>query len=162
MAFLPVYKNSFFCGHDRKDGLGLTIEYDGDLVYCHVKVDTRFEGYEDVVHGGIVMGILDTMMWYAIVMETKKICVTRHTGMDFYRPVMCNTPYIARAVYEGMEDRDIIVRAFMEDSNGDVCAKLTGTFREAKDGSFNPFVDRFDFSRCTPEISAHFRSIPGL
>lgn len=158
MAILPAYRESFFCGQNRQDGPRLTIEYDGDIVYCHVYMDNRFEGYEDVVHGGMVMGILDTMMWYVIFMKTGKICMTRRTEMDFFKPVMCNTAYLAKAEFAGTAERDVLVNASMEEVNGEACAKVTAVFREAKDLSVKAFIDQFDFSGCLPEIRDYFES----
>ncbi len=131
MGVLPVYKNSFFCGPDREDGLQLTMIYENHIVYTDMYVDNRFEGYEDVVHGGMIFGILDVIIWYAIFMETKKICMTRKTEMDFFKPLMCNTLYRAKGKFERIEDRDIHATAWVEDSGGECYAKVTALFREA-------------------------------
>jgi acyl-coenzyme A thioesterase PaaI-like protein len=159
MGVLPVYRKSFFCSPLRPDGLGLTMIYDNGMVCCDVRVDNRFEGYDDVIHGGMVMGILDTMMWYAIIMETKKVAMTRTIEMDFYKPVLCNVDYSARAQFLKAEDRDIYASAWFEDSSGEVCSRVTGLFREAKDVSMRHVVDRLDFSEADPEIVKHFLSL---
>lgn len=159
MAILPVDRQNLFCGHDREDGLQLDFEYEDGLVFSNIVVKNRFEGYEDVVHGGIVMGILDTIMWYAIFMKTKRICMTRHIQMDFMKPVMCNTRYRAKGQYIGARDKDVFVSGWMEDENGETCAKLTGIFREAKDLPVAEFMSLFDFSRTSPEIKEFFLSL---
>ncbi len=46
----------FFCNQDREDGMRLNVMYEDHTVYCDIVVDNRFEGYHDVVHGG--------MLWY--------------------------------------------------------------------------------------------------
>ncbi len=159
MGILPAYKNSFFCSPTRPDGLGLTMTYLDGIVRCDVLVDNRFEGYEDVIHGGIVMGILDTMMWYAILLETRKIAMTRTIEMDFYKPVLCNVVYPARAQFLKVEDRDIFASAWFEDANGEVCTSVTGLFREAKDLPLTSLIDRLDFARSDPEMVKHFLSL---
>jgi acyl-coenzyme A thioesterase PaaI-like protein len=161
MDILPVYKHSFFCGRQRENGLMLKMSYDKGLVLCDVHVDNKFEGYRDVVHGGIVMGILDTMMWYAILMSEKKVCMTRHIDMDFLKPIFCNTLYKAKSEFLRVEGKDVYASALMEDLNGEVCMKLTGLFREAKDLTVSQVITRLDFSDASPGMKEYFLSLAG-
>ncbi len=156
---LPVYRDSFFCGTERPDGLQLTMTYEDHLVLCDLFVDNRFEGYTNVAHGGLIFGILDVMIWYVIFMETKKICMTRKTVSEFLKPVMCNSHYRAKAQFLCIDDRDVLSAAWVEDENGAVCTKVDAVFREAKDLPVESFINRFDFSITTPEIKAFFLSL---
>lgn len=156
---LPVYRDSFFCGTERPDGLGLTMTYENHSVLCDLFVDTRFEGYTDVLHGGMVFGIMDVMIWYAIFMETKKICMTRKTETEFLKPVMCDTHYTAKARFLYIDERDVYAEAWIENENGEICAKVNALFREARDMPADDFINRFDFSITTPEIRDHFLSL---
>ena len=156
---LPVYRDSFFCGTERPDGLELTMTYEDHLVNCDLYVDRRFEGYTNVVHGGMTFGILDVMIWYVIFMETKKICMTRKTESEFLKPVMCNDHYKAKAQFLFVDDRDVHATAWIEDKEGAVCAKVDALFREARDLPVSTFINRFDFSVTTPEIKQYFLSL---
>jgi acyl-coenzyme A thioesterase PaaI-like protein len=156
---LPVYRDSFFCGTERPDGLELTMTYENRLVQCDVFVDTRFEGYTDVLHGGMVFGIMDVMIWYAIFMETRKICMTRKTETEFLKPVMCNIHYTAKARFLYIDERDVHAEAWIENENGEICAKVNALFREARDLPASDFINRFDFTITTPEIRDHFLSL---
>ncbi len=155
---LPVYKDSFFCGFNREDGLRLRMMYEPGLVYCDVNLDNRFEGYTDVLHGGMIFGILDVIIWYVIFMETKKISMTRQTEMEFFKPVMCGSPYIAKGRFLRIEDRDIHATAWLENDQGEVCARIDALFREAKDLPIEHFINKFDFSHASPEIKEYFLS----
>jgi len=159
MDILPVYKQSFFCKKDRADGMGLNVMYEDHTVYCEMIVDNRFEGYHDVVHGGMLFGILDVLMWHIIFMETKKIGMTRKTEMEFFKPVMCNEQYKAIGKFDRVVGRDIYASAWIEDSDGECYARVTALFREGKDLSAADFLKNLDFSDTTPEIKAHFMSI---
>jgi len=158
-GILPVNKDSFFCGLNRKDGLHLKILYEPELVYCQVNLDNRFEGFTNVLHGGIIFGILDVIIWYTIFMKTKKIGMTRKTKMDFFKPVLCKMPYIAKGRFLSIKDRDIHATAWMEDEQGGVCARVDALFREAKDFPREHFINRLDFSHTSPEIKRYFLSI---
>jgi acyl-coenzyme A thioesterase PaaI-like protein len=159
MNVLPVYKQSFFVKHDREDGLRLNMMYEEHAVYCDMVVDNRFEGYHDVVHGGMLFGILDVIIWYAIFMETKKVGMTRKTEMEFFKPVMCNTQYRAIGKFDRIEDRDIYATAWIEDQSGECYARINALFKEGKDLSITDFLNNFDFRYTTPEIKAHFLSL---
>ena len=159
MNLLPVYATSFFTDKKRTDGMGLTISYENGVVYTDMLVDTRFEGYKAVVHGGIVFGILDVIMWYAILLETRKICMTRKTEMEFLKPVLCNTMYRAEARVVRVEEKDVIVSAWVQDSQGERYAEVKGIFREAKGLDIAEFVSKFDFSETSPEIKEFFYSL---
>mgnify|MGYP001769733713 CR=1 FL=1 len=159
MGVLPAYKESFFCSPDRADGLQLTMLYEDGLVSCEMNINNRFEGYTDVVHGGMLFGVLDVMIWYAIFMATKKICMTRKTEMEYFKPVLCNHPYVAKVRFLAVEERDFLSEGWIEDRHGQICARVNALFREGKDISVEKFVKKFDFSYAAPEIRDYFLSL---
>jgi uncharacterized protein (TIGR00369 family) len=154
MSLLPVYQKSFFMGQQRPDGLQLEMRYRKGLVYSDINVSSAFQGYEGVVHGGIEFGILDVLMWYVIFLETRKICMTRKTDMDFLKPVLCGTPYRARAELLRVEDRDVWARGWIENREKETCAQVTALFREAKNAAsgYKDLVERMDFTGVSPEM----------
>ena len=158
MSLLPVEYKSFFVGSNREDGLGLRLVYEDGLVSCDLDVDKRFEGYENVVHGGMLFGILDVMMWYAIFLTTRKVGLTRKTDMDFLKPVLCDTAYHARARFLRMEEKDIYASAWIEDENHEICAEVTALFRAKKGLPDEEFMSRFDFSDASPQVKEIFFS----
>ena len=160
MSLLPVYQKSFFTSQYRTDGLGLKIRYRRGLVFTDMTVSNAFEGYEEVVHGGMLFGILDVLMWYAIFMESKKICMTRKTDMDFLKPVLCGHSYRAAGQLLRVEDRDVWATGWIEDAGKERCAQATALFREAKGIDYGDFVRRFDFAGISPEIRDFILSPP--
>lgn len=161
MEVLPVYRASFFVNQHREDGLRLKVLYDkdNDLVCCNMNIDTRFEGYDGVVHGGMLFGILDVIIWYAILMETKKICMTRKADMDFFKPVLSNVTYKACGKLLRVEDRDYWATAWIEDQSGERCAQVTALFRESKSLDYDDFVNNLEFTDTSPEIKEFFLSV---
>lgn len=156
---LPAYKKSFFLSPDRKDGLQLQMFYEGGIVYSDLFVDNRFEGYADVLHGGMIFGVLDVIIWYAIFLRTKKIAMTRKVDMEFFKPIMCNSRYRAKGDLVKIYGKDIYATAWVEDAAGEVYARVNALFREGKDFDVTAFIDRFDFTATTPEIKDHFMSL---
>lgn len=156
---LPVYRDSFFCGVGRVDGLQLVMMYEPGMVYCNINISNRFEGYTDVLHGGMIFGILDVIVWYVIFMETKKIGMTRKTDMEFLRPVMCDTSYMAKGLFLKTRGKDIHAVAWVEDEQGEVYARVNALFREAKGLPVGHFINKFDFDHADPAIKGHFMSL---
>jgi acyl-coenzyme A thioesterase PaaI-like protein len=159
MGVLPAYRESFFCSPERTDGLQLTMVYEEGLVSCDMNISNRFEGYTDVAHGGMLFGVLDVMIWYAIFMATKKICMTRKTEMEYFKPVLCNHPYVAKGRFLTVEERDFFSEAWIEDEHGQICARVNALFREGKDISVEEFIGKFDFTHTAPEIKDYFFSL---
>jgi len=159
MTVLPVYANSFFLSKERPDGMGLTVLHENGIVYANMIVDSRFEGYKGVVHGGMVFGVMDVIMWYTILLNTRKICMTRKTEMEFLKPVLCDTMYRAEAKMVGVEDKDVLVSAWVQDAQGERYAQVNGIFRETKGLDVGGFVNSFDFSQSSQEVKELFYSL---
>ena len=63
-----AYKSSnycFACGKDNPFGLRLKISGDANGVQTTFTVKQRYEGFQDITHGGIVATILDEMIAWA-------------------------------------------------------------------------------------------------
>ena len=159
MTTLPVYPNSLFASRKRPDGIGLDILYDDGVVYTNMFVDERFEGYKGVVHGGIVFSILDVLMWYTILLGTRRVCMTRKTEMEFLKPVLCNTMYKAEGKLVKVEDKDVFVSAWVQDDQGERYAEVNGLFRDAKGTDISEMVDALDFSLTSPDLKEFFYSL---
>ena len=156
---LPAYGQSFFLSPKRKDGLQLTMMYEDSCVYTDFFVDRRFEGYTNVVHGGMIFGVLDVILWYVILMETKKMAMTRKVEMEFFKPIMCGAHYRAQGKFIRTEKKDIHASAWVEDENGEVYARVNAIFREAKETDMAAILERLDFSTTAPELKEFFLSL---
>jgi uncharacterized protein (TIGR00369 family) len=156
MGILPSYRTSFFAGQERQDGLKLTFKYRRGIVYTDIMIAPAFQGFENVVHGGMLFGILDTMIWYAICMEIGKSCMTRKTDMDFLKPVLCGTLYRAQAKVLRVEDRDVWSTAWIEDAQKERYAQVTALFREGKGVDYSKLIERLDFTGVPAEVKEMF------
>jgi hypothetical protein len=158
MNILPVYKASFFLSQKRKDGLRLRVIHAGDHVYTDFEIGEQFGGETDSIYNGILFGIMDVLMWYAIMMETKKICMTKTIEMESFEPVTWDVPYRAKSRLLSNDARDFHVTAWIEDTNGRICTKVVALFREGKGVNIAEIISDFDFSETTPEMKELFDS----
>ena len=155
MNLLPRYKECFFCGPDG-DGLKMKIQFKDAIVFCDFILAAKFQGYDNVAHGGIVAGILDEVMWWTIFLETKKICLTRKLDTEFLRPVYCGASYTAKGKLLHEERGSIHVSAIVEDTHGKVAARANGLFRVAKQIAPRQFATKLDFSHVSDQIKDMF------
>jgi len=158
MSLLPIDRGSFFSGEHWPEGLPMRLHYSGGKVYTDFTLDRTFQGYENVVFGGVVFGVLDMVMWYAVLMGTRKVCMTRKTDMDFFKPVMCGSPYRAEGEVLRVEDRDVWAAAWIEDGAGERYNQATALFRQGKGIDNELMRSRLDFTGVSPEIKEIFLS----
>ena len=158
MNILPVYKASFFLSQKREDGLKLRVIYAGDYVYTDFQIGEQFQSETDSLYNGILFGIMDVLMWYAILMQAKKICMTKKINIEFLEPILCNVPYRAKSKLLNADEKDIHATVWIEDNNCQVYTKVAALFREGRGMNVEDIIDNFDFSETTPEMKEFFDS----
>lgn len=55
-------RHCFVCGEKNSCGLNLKFELEGDVLKTRFKPDKKYQGYADIVHGGVIGLILDEML----------------------------------------------------------------------------------------------------
>ena len=153
---LPTYSKSFFAGKKREDGLKLAPFYKDGCASVDFYVDRRFQGYPDVVNGGITFGVLDVLLWYSILIDTKKVAMTRKVEMEFFKPILCNTHYMALSKTTDIEGKNIKAVAWVEDSEGEVYAKVDAIFRQGKGLDARTILSRMDFTNVPLQMKDFF------
>jgi acyl-coenzyme A thioesterase PaaI-like protein len=158
MSMLPGYRKSLFFSQRREDGLKLRAFYAGDHVYTDFEIDERFQSETISLCNGILFGIVDVLMWYAVMMQAKKICMTRRVNVDFFEPLLCRIPYRAKSRLLDADGKDYYVDAWIEDGGGKICTKVSALFKEGKNINLQEIIGSFDFSEATPEMQEYFHS----
>lgn len=80
------YSGCFVCGDQNPVGLNARFHYDGEKAVSEVIADRRYEGYRDILHGGIISTMLDEVMIKAILAEDI-YAVTAEMTVRFLAPV---------------------------------------------------------------------------
>jgi uncharacterized protein (TIGR00369 family) len=159
MGLLPGYKKCFFCG-PATGGLALELHYEEEGTFCEFTAHKKFQGFDGMLHGGIVTGILDEVMWWALFMEKKVTCATSKIEVHFKKPVLCGNRYKASGHLMGVTGRTHLMSGQIEDKAGRVCARCTGSFRAIEKFTMDDIVKYLDFRGVPPEIRSLF-STPG-
>jgi uncharacterized protein (TIGR00369 family) len=120
--------NCFACGTLNVSGIGLVHHVEPGRSWTELTLDRRFEGWEGIVHGGIVSTILDEVMAWSLVGQDSW-GVTARMSVEFRRPVEVGTPI--RADGWVTRDRRRIVHTagrIVDSSTGEELATGTGLY----------------------------------
>ena len=90
----------FACGAANQHGLKLTFSYDGDAYVTTFIADPHFQGYEGIVHGGILATVLDEVM-ARLVWEKAGPAATAKLEVRYKRPAPTGQPIIVRGWITG-------------------------------------------------------------
>jgi acyl-coenzyme A thioesterase PaaI-like protein len=96
------------CGKENKDGLKLDFEIKGRKSHAEFVPDERFQGFEGIVHGGIVSTVLDEAMGKLAFMIGLN-AVTSSIKVDLKQPTMVGKKYVVSG--EIVEELEKIVKA---------------------------------------------------
>ena len=120
--------NCFACGTLNAGGLGLVLHVEPGRSWCDVTLDSRFEGWERLIHGGIVSTILDEVMAWALVGEDNW-GVTARMAIDFRRPILVGMPIRAEGWITRSRRRVVDTAGRIVDpANGIELATATGVY----------------------------------
>ena len=81
----------FACGELSEIGLHLKLNLEKGRCWTDLALPRRFEGWEGIIHGGIVCTILDEVMAWSLVAQDNW-GVTARMSVEFRRPVMVGRP----------------------------------------------------------------------
>jgi uncharacterized protein (TIGR00369 family) len=86
MKEVSKYKDCFVCGDRNQTGLRAKfyVQDDGSVV-SELLADERFQGYKDILHGGILAAMLDEVMIKAVLAKGV-FAVTAEMAVKFKRP----------------------------------------------------------------------------
>lgn len=126
------YNGCFACGNNNPIGLKLKFDWDGKTARAEFKPNKFYQGWEGIVHGGIIVALLDEAMSYAAFFEGLA-CVTAEVSAKLKRPAPVNqtltiTGEIVRRSKKILESRS---RAALKDgtvvATGTAIHFVTGT-----------------------------------
>jgi acyl-coenzyme A thioesterase PaaI-like protein len=116
----------FVCGKRNRDGLQLDFELVGEGgIRTEFTPPKRYQGWKDIVHGGIIATILDEVMVNAAYLR-KIVAVSAKLEIKLRKPAAVGERLIfhGRIVRQGA--KTLKVKAWAEQEDGDVVAEATG------------------------------------
>jgi uncharacterized protein (TIGR00369 family) len=117
----------FACGTDNPSGLKLRFAYgdDGRSAETRFVPDGACQGWKDLVHGGILMTLMDEAMAKAAVRGGLSV-VTAEMTVKFKRPARVGAMLVCSARVEDIRKRLVYASAAIRGEDGTLIAEATG------------------------------------
>ena len=119
----------FACGKDNPIGLKMDFQYDeesGEAI-SHHSFEKHFQGWKNVLHGGMISTVLDETMIKAAAFKDYK-CATVELNVRFKKPAFMDKSFIIKGKVTEAKKRLITAQSSITDSNGTLVASATGKF----------------------------------
>ena len=89
----------------------------------------NYEGWENMVHGGILSTLLDEVMSWTVIYFKRAFFVTRKIEVKYIKPVLIGTPLTVRGKLEDTpESRKINVTGEILNGQGKILVRAYGEF----------------------------------
>ncbi|MDD3802983.1 MAG: PaaI family thioesterase [bacterium] len=127
---LPYFPKCFVCGQENPIGLKMVFEYDkkSDSVKSRVTFREDHVGYEDIIHGGLAVTVMDEAMAWMSIKKTGLMCLTESMKVNFKKAVRSNVEYRVAATVEKSDADRVWMRASIIDPDNNICASAESVF----------------------------------
>ncbi len=151
--------NCFACGTLNTHGLHLALHAGDGRCWVDTVLESAFEGWEGIAHGGIISTILDEVMAWAVV-EHDLWGVTARMNVEFKRPVPIGRPIHGEGRVISVRRRLVETEGVLTDEEGNVLARAEATFVGAPDDKKAELKARYGFA-LVPDSSDGAVATPG-
>jgi acyl-coenzyme A thioesterase PaaI-like protein len=146
--------NCFACGSLNTNGLQLDLHFEADRCWTELAIPERFQGWDEIAHGGIVSTILDEVMAWSLV-DRDNWGLTARLNVQFRRPVPLGRRIRAEGRITNTRRRLIDTAATIVDAGtGDLLATADGTYVAAPDDRKRELKARYGFRRVPAAAAA--------
>jgi acyl-coenzyme A thioesterase PaaI-like protein len=137
--------NCFACGATNTHGLHLELHVDGERCWTDIAIPRRFQGWDEIAHGGIVATILDEVMAWSLV-DHDNWGLTARMTVDFKRPVPLERPIRAEGWVTDVRRRLITTAGRVVDAATDeVLATADATYVAAPEERKQALKERYGY-----------------
>jgi acyl-coenzyme A thioesterase PaaI-like protein len=111
----------FVCGKDNPKGMKLSFKRENGRVFSSFSLPPEYQGYNSVIHGGVIALILDEAM--AHLQTLRERFLTGKLTVKFHKPLMAGEEAEVEAWIEEERKRFKITRAVMRKRSGEKVAE---------------------------------------
>jgi len=121
----------FVCGSSVP---GLHVRFAGDTsaVVAETTIGAPYQGFEGLVHGGILAGLVDDAMWHVIHQQHEDFPVTAELTVRYRRPVHIGERLTVRGELVSYRPRLMVAKAEVTNADGAVLVTAQGRFMPVK------------------------------
>lgn len=119
----------FVCGTQNPVGLKLNFRYDekNDEMVSNTVFPRHFQGWQGVLHGGLISTVLDEIMIKAAAHKGLK-CVTAELNVRFKKPALLEKEFTIKGKVNEIKRRMVLTEGRVVDSDGVTIATANGKF----------------------------------
>lgn len=119
----PGY-SCFGCSPDNDHGLHMQFYIEDETVYCRWEPKSYYQGYENVLHGGIQSTLMDEIASWTVYTLLQTAGVTSRMEIRYRKPVLLqNSPIELQATIANSNKRLASISVKLFDSTGTLCAQ---------------------------------------
>lgn len=116
--------NCFGCSPNNKCGLHLMFSDDGEFITAIWDPKPQFEGFKNVLHGGIQTTLLDEIASWTIYTKLKTAGVTSGINIKFKKPVLISKGTITlKSKVREVNKRIVTLDTYLLDSDNQLCCE---------------------------------------
>lgn len=124
-----IDRNCFACGTENHHGLQMQFLSNGEQLQSSLLMDSRFRGWSNLVHGGILATILDETMSWTVLSLTGCFMLTRGMNVSYRKPVRVGSQLnVVGYIKERNREKRAVAVAEIYDETGGLCATSEGIF----------------------------------
>lgn len=125
---MPGY-NCFGCSQHNESGLRMEFWEDGDEIVCFWEADSKFQGYFNILHGGIQSTLMDEIASWVVFVKLKTAGVTSKMEVKYRKPVRIEKGKITlRAKLLEQKKRVSVIKVELYDANEKLCTEAEVTY----------------------------------
>jgi uncharacterized protein (TIGR00369 family) len=127
MELIRRYSDCFVCGNKNDYGLKVDFFCDKGVSRAEYVAEEKFQGYKDILHGGIISALLDEVMIKAVI--AKGILVlTAEIQVKFIKPVKIREKLFLEGRVTGEQKKIFTADGTVRNSKGEIVATGKGKF----------------------------------
>lgn len=115
--------NCFVCGINNPIGLKAIFKKGDGISFCKIKIPYTYQGWNGIVHGGIIASLLDDAMIYAC-NSLGYLCVTAEINIKYSKPLPVLKNIEINAEVEEIKKKIIFTKSKLL-LDGEIIAKAT-------------------------------------
>jgi len=114
--------NCFGCSPGNSIGLHMEFYTDGETVVSEWQPQAQFQGYVNVLHGGIQATIMDEIASWLVYALLDTAGVTANLNVNYIKPVYVSGPIQVKAVLKEQSDRKAIIKVEIINDKDVICS----------------------------------------
>lgn len=118
----------FGCAERNEIGLKLQFWLDGQTVKSSWMPNKNYQGYIEVLHGGILATLLDEIAGWAVQVICKTAGMTKEMKVMYHKPLLTSEEIFLEAKIGKLNERLADIEAVLKNPKGEICTSAVVSY----------------------------------